>query len=125
MVLNILGGTIMPAEVKRATIYFDPDLHKALKIKALETSRSITGIPKNYLVKILEKIERLKENPRPEGSEKLTGKEFYRIRQGIYRIVYFIQDTELTIWVVKVGHRKEIYRKLGNKSFHRIRYPCR
>ncbi len=34
----------MPAEVKRATIYFDPDLHKALKIKALETSRSITDI---------------------------------------------------------------------------------
>ncbi len=39
-----LGGAIMPAEVKRATIYFDPDLHKALKIKALETSRSITDI---------------------------------------------------------------------------------
>ncbi len=75
--------------------------------------KDLKGIPKNYLVKILEKIERLKENPRPEGSEKLTGKELYRIRQGIYRVVYSIQDTELTIWVVKVGHRKEIYRKIS------------
>ncbi len=75
--------------------------------------KDFKGIPKNYLVKILEKIERLKENPRPEGSEKLTGKELYRIRQGIYRVVYSIQDTELTIWVVKVGHRKAIYRKIG------------
>ncbi len=75
--------------------------------------KDLKGIPENYLAKILEKIERLKENPRPEGSEKLTGKELYRIRQGIYRIVYSIQDTELTIWVVKVGHRKEIYRKIS------------
>lgn len=63
-------------------------------------------IPKKYLIKILEKVEELKNNPRPEGSEKLTGHELYRIRQGIYRIVYSIQDNELTIWVVKVGHRK-------------------
>ncbi len=75
--------------------------------------KDLKGIPENYLAKILKKIERLKENPRPEGSEKLTGKELYRIRQGIYRIVYSIQDTELTIWVVKVGHRKEIYRKIS------------
>ncbi len=75
--------------------------------------KDLKGIPKDYLTKILKKIELLKENPRPEGSEKLTGKELYRIRQGRYRIVYSIQDTELTIWVVKVGHRKEVYRKLS------------
>ena len=70
-------------------------------------------IPKQYLVKILEKIENLKDNPRPEGSEKLTGHELYRIRQGMYRIVYSIQDNELTVWVVKVGHRQEIYKNIS------------
>ncbi len=74
--------------------------------------KDLKGIPKNYLAKILKKIKSLKENPRPEGSEKLMGKELYRIRQDIYRIVYSIQDTELTIWVVKIGHREEIYRKI-------------
>jgi len=49
-------------------------------------------------------------HPRPPGCEKLTGQERYRIRQGNYRIIYSIQDLELTIWVVKVGHRRDIYR---------------
>ena len=70
-------------------------------------------IPKKYLLKILEKIDELKINPKPDGSEKLTGYDLYRIRQGSYRIVYSIQDQELIIWVIKVGHRKEIYKKLS------------
>lgn len=48
----------------------------------------------------------LAENPRPSGCEKLTGQERYRIRQGRYRIVYSIQDKQLTVWVIKVGHKK-------------------
>ena len=68
-------------------------------------------IPKKDLQKILSKIQNLKLDPRPSGSEKLTGQEFFRIRQGKYRIVYSIQDNQITIWVIKVGHRKEIYRK--------------
>ena len=68
-------------------------------------------IPKKNLQKILSKIQNLKLDPRPSGSEKLTGQEFFRIRQGKYRIVYSIQDNQITIWVIKVGHRKEIYRK--------------
>lgn len=67
-------------------------------------------IPKEDLKKILDRIELLAENPRPPGCEKLTGQERYRIRQGRYRIVYSIQDKEVTVWVVKVGHRKDIYR---------------
>ena len=67
-------------------------------------------IPKKDLKKILNRIAGLAENPRPAGCEKLTGKERYRLRQGRYRIVYSIQDDELTVWVVKVGHRKDIYR---------------
>jgi mRNA interferase RelE/StbE len=58
----------------------------------------------------LGRIEALAEDPRPPGCEKLTGQQRYRLRQGRYRILYPIQDDELTIWVVKVGHRKDIYR---------------
>ncbi len=67
-------------------------------------------IPKKDLKKILDRIETLAENPRPPGCEKLTGQQRYRLRQGRYRILYSIQDDELTVWVVKVGHRKDIYR---------------
>lgn len=74
--------------------------------------KDLKSIPTRDLKKILRKIESLQLNPRPTGSEKLTGLERYRIRQGSYRIVYSIQDFELTVWVVKIGHRKEIYRKV-------------
>jgi mRNA interferase RelE/StbE len=68
-------------------------------------------IPKGGdLKRILERIERLCEEPRPRGCEKLTGHERYRLRQGRYRIVYSVQDEELTVWIVKVGHRKDVYR---------------
>jgi len=67
-------------------------------------------IPKKDLKKILKRIEELAGNPRPLGCEKLTGQERYRLRQGRYRIVYSIQHDELTVWVVKVGHGKDIYR---------------
>jgi mRNA interferase RelE/StbE len=68
------------------------------------------SIPKSDLKKILQRIKTLAEDPRPSGCEKLTGQERYRVRQGRYRIIYSIQDKELTVWVVKVGHRKDIYR---------------
>ena len=67
-------------------------------------------IPKKNLQKILSRIEALAQNPKPPGHEKLTGQERYRIRQGQYRIIYSVQDKELTVWVVKVGHRKDVYR---------------
>ncbi len=72
--------------------------------------KDLIGIPKNDLKKILDRIELLAENPRPPGCEKLAGQQRYRLRQGRYRILYSIQDDELTVWVVRVGHRKDIYR---------------
>lgn len=72
--------------------------------------KDFVTIPKKDLQKILRRINALSEDPRPHGHEKLTGQERYRIRQGRYRIVYSIQDKKLTVWVVKVGHRKEVYR---------------
>ena len=80
-------------------IYFKKSVEKDFKV-----------IPKKDLVKILERIEALAEDPRPPGCEKLSGQQKYRLRQGRYRILYSVQDDELTIWVVKVGHRKDIYR---------------
>jgi mRNA interferase RelE/StbE len=80
-------------------IYFKKSVEKDFKV-----------IPKKDLVKILERIEALAEDPRPQGCEKLSGQLKYRLRQGRYRILYSVQDDELTIWVVKVGHRKDIYR---------------
>jgi mRNA interferase RelE/StbE len=72
--------------------------------------KDFDAIPKKDLKKILKRIETLTEDTRPPGCEKLTGQQRYRLRQGRYRILYSIQDDELTVWVVKVGHRKGIYR---------------
>lgn len=81
------------------SIYFKESVEKDLR-----------AIPKKNLRKILHRIEALAKDPRPPGYEKLTGQERYRVRQGRYRIVYSIQDNKLTVWGVRVGHRKEIYR---------------
>ena len=72
--------------------------------------KDFRAIPKKDLEKILRRIKELAADPRPPGHEKLTGQERYRVRQGLYRIIYSIQDKELTIWIVKVGHRKDVYR---------------
>jgi mRNA interferase RelE/StbE len=60
--------------------------------------------------RIVRKIGRLAEDPRPPGSQKLSGRDRYRIRQGPYRIVYAIEDDRLIVYVVKVGHRSDVYR---------------
>ena len=69
--------------------------------------KDLIKVTKNDLQRILSPIETLGDDPRAVGCEKLAGYELYRLRQGNYRIVYSIQDTELTISVVKIGHRKE------------------
>ncbi len=73
-------------------------------------SKDFKKTPKKDLQIILSKIKKLGEEPHRPGSEKLTGQDLYRMRQGNYRILYSIQDKQLTIWVIKVGHRKDIYR---------------
>ena len=80
-------------------VYFRESVEKDFRI-----------IPKKDVNKILQRIELLTSEPRPPGCEKLTGQERYRLRQGRYRILYSIQDDELTVWIVKIGHRKDIYR---------------
>lgn len=72
--------------------------------------KDLKKISKKDVRKILKKIGSLSNDPHPSGCEKLTGEEQYRIRQGRYRILYSIQEIELTVWVVKVGHRRGVYR---------------
>ena len=61
--------------------------------------------------KLAAKLAALAAEPRPHGSEKLSGQERYRIRQGEYRAMYAIDDGERTVLVVKVAHRRDIYRE--------------
>jgi len=73
--------------------------------------KDLRSIPKKDVQRILARIESLANDPRPAGAEMLTGDDKYRIRQGDYRILYRIEDDRLVIFVVKVGHRREVYRK--------------
>lgn len=73
-------------------------------------AKELEAISKRDLIKIVERIQSLADEPRPPGVEKLSAQERYRIRQGDYRIVYSIEDDVLTVCVVKVGHRREVYR---------------
>ena len=73
-------------------------------------SKDLRRLPAKDVAKLLRVIQSLAENPRPPGSEKLSGQERYRVRQGNYRVVYEIFDDELLVIVVKVGHRRNIYR---------------
>ena len=73
--------------------------------------REIEAIPqKKQRQRIIARIRALTENPRPRGVEKLAGLGRYRVRQGAYRIIYSIEDDDLIVYVVKVGHRSSIYR---------------
>ncbi len=74
-------------------------------------SKDFRPIPNKDVTRILQRIEELQEDPRPIGSEKLSGQERYRIRQGVYRIIYEVVDELLIVIVVKVGHRKHVYKR--------------
>jgi mRNA interferase RelE/StbE len=71
--------------------------------------KALTTINNPYYTTIIEAIDSLAENPRPHGYKKLTGRDGYRIRVGIYRIIYDIFDTQLIIEIVNIGSRGDIY----------------
>ena len=84
---------------------------------APRTEGQLNLIPKDMRKLVFERIDKLKTNPRPDGVEPLQGAEkgFFRIRQGDYRIVYSIQDQKLLILIVRIVHRKEVYKKKHSK----------
>ena len=74
--------------------------------------KEVDAIPAKDRERVVRKIRALTEDPRPRGNEKLSGDDKYRVRQGRYRIVYSVSDDDRTVLVVKVGHRREVYRQL-------------
>ena len=72
-------------------------------------AKDLRAIPNQDVKRILSRIDTLTDNPRGEGCIKLSGPERYRVRQGLYRIIYEIQDERLVVQVVKIGHRSNIY----------------
>jgi mRNA interferase RelE/StbE len=80
-----------------------------LRIKP-SIAKDLCGVTRDDVERILMRIELLRDDPRPIGSEKLSAQERYRLRQGQYRILYTVIDAELFVEVVKVGHRRDGYR---------------
>lgn len=66
-------------------------------------------MPESYARRIVDVIASLASNPYPPGARKLTNSDAWRIRVGDYRILYEVIDSELHVYVVRVGHRREVY----------------
>ncbi len=79
-----------------------------IKPSAVKEIERIDG--KKNRQRVVQRIQELAESPRPKGCEKLARQERYRLRQGSYRIVYAVDDDQRTVLIVKVGHRKDVYR---------------
>jgi mRNA interferase RelE/StbE len=73
-------------------------------------AKDLRNIANRDVQRILAQIDLLADNPRSEGCLELSNKQQYRVRVGLYRIIYEIQDTRLVVQVVKVGHRSNIYK---------------
>jgi mRNA interferase RelE/StbE len=72
--------------------------------------KEIKKLPSKDIKKILGKISALGNQPRPQNCIKLSADDKYRIRIGVYRILYEIKDNLLAVIIVKVGHRKDVYK---------------
>jgi mRNA interferase RelE/StbE len=77
-----------------------------------QVQKSLDRLPKSYFQAVIEAIKGLSQIPRPRGIEKVKTTGLWRIRQGDYRIIYAIDDNEHLVTIVRVGHRREIYRSL-------------
>ncbi|HEV2748944.1 MAG TPA: type II toxin-antitoxin system RelE/ParE family toxin [Gemmatimonadales bacterium] len=73
-------------------------------------AKELEALPPKVRRRIVDKIAALAVTPRPQGVEKLSGQEKYRIRQGDYRVLYAIDDTAEIVTVVKIAHRRDVYR---------------
>lgn len=78
--------------------------------------KDMRAVPGKDRKKVLTRIDSLAVNPRPFGCQRLTGQNKYRLRQGDYRILYTIDDSERIVRIMKVGHRKDIYRVSEEKE---------
>ena len=77
-----------------------------------DAERELTSLPARDRVRVAARIEALADDPRPHGAKKLSGvDDLYRIRVGDYRVVYQVQRRVLLVLVVRIGHRREVYRR--------------
>jgi len=72
--------------------------------------KELEALPVKDRRRLVTRLQKLTANPHPPGAEKLSGHELYRIRQGNYRVLYSVHDQELIVLVIKVGHRRDVYR---------------
>ncbi len=72
--------------------------------------KEVEALPLKDRRRIVRKIQALARNPRPEGCEKLSGQDKYRLRQGDYRILYSVDDAAEAAVIVKIDHRRDVYR---------------
>ena len=84
------------------------EFYKVIFTKSVK--KDFRKIPKLEVSKILNEIAYLAKNPRSSKTKKLKGEKLYRLRVGNYRVIYDIQDNLMLIFVVKLGHRRDIYR---------------
>jgi mRNA interferase RelE/StbE len=82
------------------------------RVQILDSAlRQLEKLPRVQRDRIRRRIRELAAEPRPRGSIKLEGgDDHYRIRVGDYRVIYAIQDDELIVLVLRVGHRRDVYR---------------
>jgi mRNA interferase RelE/StbE len=71
--------------------------------------RQLEKLDRTIRTRLIAHIEALAEQPRPPGVKKLTDQDGYRIRVGEYRIIYTIEDNIRKVWIIRTGHRREIY----------------
>ncbi|MEW6351901.1 MAG: type II toxin-antitoxin system RelE/ParE family toxin [Thermodesulfobacteriota bacterium] len=81
------------------------------RLSVSETAeKALAELPKHYQKLVRERIDSLSRNPRPHGCKKLQSQTGYRVRQGPYRIIYEIDDSQLLITVSNIKPRSEAYR---------------
>jgi mRNA interferase RelE/StbE len=73
-------------------------------------AKELEGLPTKDRKRVVARMQGLSAQPRPPGCEKLTGHDLFRVRQGDYRILYEVQDTDVVVIVFKIGHRRDVYR---------------
>ncbi len=73
-------------------------------------AKELEGVPPKDRKRVATKLQRLASDPRLPGTEKLSGQEKYRLRQGDYRVLYSVDDDRAAVVIVKIGHRRDVYR---------------
>ena len=73
-------------------------------------AKELEAVPRKDRRRIVARIRNLSVKPRPPGCERLSGHDVYRVRQGNYRVVYAVQDADLAVVIITIGHRREVYR---------------